>query len=350
VVLIFVLYGSATMSLEPKLVGQYLGFGVLVGGVAQLALVYWAARREGISLRLMRPKRDVKIASFLKLAIPTALSGGIVQVNLLVGQAIASAQAGAISLLQYADRLYQLPLGVIGIAIGVVLLPELTRAWAAEKREQAAKLMDQSLEFSSFLVLPSAVGLYVLADPITALLFERGAFTRETTLMTADAVEWFAIGLPAFLLIKVFTPAFFARLDTKTPMWLAALNAALNVIGSLVLFKTYGHVGIAMATAGSAWVNAIGLGAVLAIRKIYLPQKATLMRLLGTVAASIGMGALAYLANQQIGTTLLDAGLLTRIFANLGLIGGLGLVYLVLAVAFRAINLSQLRGFLSKAN
>jgi putative peptidoglycan lipid II flippase len=184
------------------------------------------------------------------------VTGGATQINLLVGQMIASAQDGAIALLNYADRINQLPLGVIGIAIGVVLLPELSRALKAGKAEEAAHLQNRSLEFALGITVPATVGLMVMPTPIINILYERGAFTPETTAMTASALAAFASGLPAYVMIKVFQPAYFAREDMKTPMRFALVQVVINIALSLALFPYFGHVAIALSTSVSAWVNA----------------------------------------------------------------------------------------------
>ncbi|MEO0496637.1 MAG: murein biosynthesis integral membrane protein MurJ [Pseudomonadota bacterium] len=333
-----VLSGAADRS-----IGIWLSVGVLAGGLAQFGLVYWALGREGFRFRLQRPRVTPEVRAFLLLAAPTAAANGIVQINLLVGQAIASAQAGAISLLQYADRLYQLPLGVIGIAIGVVLLPELTRVLAAGRDEEGADLMDRSVEFALLLILPSAVGLFVLADPITALLYERGAFTRDTTLAVADAIQWFAIGLPAFMGIKIFTPAFFARQDTRTPMWLAGLNAVINIVLSLALFPAFGHVGIAMATALSAWVNTIALVLILAGRGLYSPKPFALRRIAFIIWGSVILAGIAVGAQYGFADTMLDGGLILRLGSIAAVIGGAAAAYFAFLHFTGAFPLSTLR-------
>nr|MCH9672218.1 polysaccharide biosynthesis C-terminal domain-containing protein [Gammaproteobacteria bacterium] len=219
--------------------------------------------------------------------------GGITQINLIIGQIIASAQDGAIAVLSYADRIYQLPLGVIGIAIGIVLLPELSRALksASQSPEHAESdnvhsLQNQSLEFAMALTLPAAVGLALLPDAIINVIYERGAFTADITALTADVLYAFAWGLPAFVLIKVFTPAFFAREDMRTPMWFAGVSVVVNIAGSLWLFPHYGPVGIAIATAVASWVNAIALATTLARRSMLSVLPSTLRRLMLIVFAS----------------------------------------------------------------
>src|SRR5690606_14100009 len=167
------------------------------------------------------------------LGIPGLISGGITQINIVVGTIIASLQAGAVSYLYYADRLYQLPLGIIGVAVGVVLLPDLSRKLRAGDGDAAHDSQNRSLEFALLFTVPAAVALVIAAGPIIGVLFERGAFSSLDTHATAAALAAFAIGLPSFVMIKVFQPAFFAREDTRTPMWFAAINLVVNAVGSL---------------------------------------------------------------------------------------------------------------------
>lgn len=250
--------------------GYILAGGVAIAGVAQLAMLWIAVRRAGIKLAFRRPRYSESMKRLVELGIPGVISGGITQINIVVGTIIASLQAGAVSFLYYADRLYQLPLGIVGIAIGVVLLPELSRKLRAGDSRGALESQNRSLEFGLMLTLPAAIALAVAAEPIIGVLFERGAFSASDTAATAQALIAFALGLPAFVLIKVFQPAFFAREDTKTPMWFAGVSMLVNVLGSLVLFywfKALGwmpHVGIALATSAAGWVNAVLLWYVLA--------------------------------------------------------------------------------------
>src|SRR5690606_15480492 len=192
----------------------------------------------------------------LILALPAAATGGITQINLVIGQMIASTKEGDIAVLQYADRVYQLPLGVVGIAVGVVLLPELARALKAGNLREAANLQNRSVEFALFLTLPAAAGLLVMSEEIVRVLYERGAFTVETTSKVSAALAVFGLGLPAFVLIKAFTPGFFAREDTRTPMIFAGVSVAVNVTLALTLFPVMAEAGIAAAESTAGWVNA----------------------------------------------------------------------------------------------
>ena len=220
-------------------------------------------RRVGVRIGFERPRYTDGMKRLLELGIPGVISGGITQINIVVGTVIASLQAGAVSFLYYADRLYQLPLGIVGIAIGVVLLPELSRKLRAGDMAAVHESQNRSLEFALMLTLPAAIGLGIAAQPIISVLFERGAFTASDTTATAWALVAFSVGLPAFVLIKVFQPAFFAREDTRTPMWFAGISMIVNVVASLALFYWFSaiglmpHVGIALATSAAGWVNAI---------------------------------------------------------------------------------------------
>lgn len=245
--------------------GYILAGGVFLAGFAQLAFVWRAATRAGMTIGLRRPRLTEGVRRLVALGIPGLVAGGITQINLVVGTIIASLQAGAVSYLYYADRLYQLPLGIVGVAVGVVLLPDLSRRLRAGDHAAAMDSQNRSLEFALLLTLPAAVALGAAAEPIIRVLFERGAFTPADTSATSAALAAFAIGLPSFVLIKVFQPAFFAREDTATPMRFAAVNMAVNVAGSLALFFLFlriglqPFVGIALATSLAGWVNALML-------------------------------------------------------------------------------------------
>ena len=216
-----------------------------------------AARAWAWTAKLRWPRLTPGVRRLVKLGIPGVIAGGITQFNILIGTIIASMQESAVSFLYYADRIYQLPLGVVGIAIGVVLLPDLSRSLRSGDDAAVSASQNRSLEFAMLLTLPASVALFVVPGPIIQVLFERGAFTAADTEATALALAAFAWGLPAFVMIKVFSPAFFAREDTKTPMYYAGAGLVVNVALSLALFPFFGHVGIAVATTISGWVNAL---------------------------------------------------------------------------------------------
>ena len=241
---------------DKRTIGFYMSWGVLIAGLAQLTMVTFAMRWAGFSVTLRRPRWTKGLKRLLVLAGPAALIGGITQINLFVGQAIASFKPGAVSMLQYADRPYQLPLGMVGVAIGVVLLPELSRALKAGRLREAQHTQNRSLEFALFLTVPAAVALFVLPEPMIRLIYERGAFDPSATPAVAAVLGLYALGLPAFVMIKVFSPGYFAREDTTTPMIATLISAGANIVMSLVLFWLIAERGIALATTIAGWVNA----------------------------------------------------------------------------------------------
>ncbi len=213
--------------------GLTLAWTVPVTGIAQLAFTWWMARRVGFAPRLGWPRLTPDLRRLLTIAGPAVLAGGVVQVNLLVGRQVASFFEGAVAWLSYADRLYQLPLGVVGIAIGTVLLPDLSRRLRAEDAEGGRNAFNRATEISLAQTVPAAVALVVIAYPLISVLYERGAFDREDTVATAWTLAVYGLGLPAFVLHKVLQPLFYAREDTRRPfnyaVWAMVVNAGVAV-------------------------------------------------------------------------------------------------------------------------
>lgn len=298
IVLVSVMLLAASQGLEGSAeAGIMLSWGVAVAGALQLFMLALATYRAGMGLGLRRPRLSEDVRQLIRLGIPGVISGGVTQINIVVGTMIASMQAGAVSFLYYADRLSQLPLGIVGIAIGVVLLPDLSRKLRAGEDAAAMDSQNRSLEFGLLLALPAAVALSVSAGPILTVLFERGAFTAADTAATAPALIATAVGLPAFILIKVFSPAFFAREDTRTPMRFAVISMIINIFASLALFFLFSqlgllpHIGIAIAGTISGWVNALLLWGTLARNGNFELDARLLKRLPRIILASAIMGA-----------------------------------------------------------
>ena len=256
----------AILTLEAPDTAFWVAIATMLGGVAQLALVYAAIRRTGMLPRIGLPKLDPEVRQFWVLAVPAIVAGGITQINIFVGTVIASGADEVMSIIYNADRLYQLPLGIIGIAIGTVLLPELSRHIGAGRADEARVSQSQSLFLSLFLTLPAAAALAAIAVPIVRVLFERGAFGPADSVLVAEALVAFAVGLPAFVLIRVLQPGFFSRKDTRTPTVFAAISLVINIVISLALFDSLRHVGVALATSIAAWVNVALLAVFLARR------------------------------------------------------------------------------------
>ncbi|MFT3988681.1 murein biosynthesis integral membrane protein MurJ [Aestuariivirga sp.] len=271
--------------------GYIFAWGIFASGIAQYALLAIACRRAGMPLFPRFPKLTPDVKRVFYLSIPGIVSGGIMQINLVIATMIATTIDRAVSYLYYADRLYQLPLGVIGVAIGVVLLPDLSRKLRAGNTDGALNVQNRSLELSLFLTIPAAVALMAIAAPILHTVFEHGAFRREDTLAVAPAVLAFAAGLPAFSMTKVFQPGFYAREDTATPMRFAIISVVVNVVASFTLSRFFGHVGIAMATTLAAWVNCAQLGITLQRRGFFTMDQRMKQRLPRIVLSGLGMGA-----------------------------------------------------------
>jgi putative peptidoglycan lipid II flippase len=234
--------------------GLTLAWTVPFAGIAQMAMVWLAARREGMTLVPRRPRLTPELKRLLAIAAPAALAGGVVQVNLLVGRQVASFFDGAIAWLNYADRLYQLPLGVVGIAIGVVLLPDLSRRLRAGDAEGSRHAANRAAEFSLALTFPAAIALIVIPLPLASVLFQRGAFGPEDAQATAAALAIYGVGLPAFVLQKVLQPLFFAREDTKSPFRYALVSMVANAAIAVGLMPVIGFLASALATSVSGWL------------------------------------------------------------------------------------------------
>ncbi|AKI02607.1 murein biosynthesis integral membrane protein MurJ [Hoeflea sp. IMCC20628] len=349
VVLVASLVAAGYLDLSAPIIGEVLGWSVTVSGLLQLGLLVWALKREGFGLGFVRPRLTPAVKRLLWLALPAAVTGGITQINLLIGQIIASAQDGAIAIINYADRLNQLPLGVIGIAIGVVLLPELSRALQAGDMKEAKYLQNRSLEFGLAITVPAAVGLALLPEPIIALVFERGAFTRETTLVTASVLAAFSIGLPAFVLSKIFTPVFYAREDMRTPLKASVVSVVINIVGSLVLFPRLGVMGLAIATSLAGWISVFYLGQQLFSRDLFRPAAVTIRRIGLIVIGAALMGGLLWWTKATFPHWLLDASLLVRLATVLMTIAAACVVYFGFAFATGALNRAEFARLLKRS-
>ena len=323
-------------------VGDALAYGVLLAGFAQVGLVAHAARRAGMGLRLRRPTWSPAMKRLVALGVPGMLAGGVTQVNLLIGTIIASFYDGAVAWLNYADRIYQLPLGVIGVAIGVVLLPELSRRVRADDGAGARGAFNRATEFSMALTLPAAAALIAIPGPIAATLFARGAFSEADAAATAAALTIFAFGLPAFVLQKVLQPAYFAREDTRTPLKFAAISMLVNTVVSVGGAAYLGFLAIPVGTALAAWINVILLwrGGIAFGDALALDSRLA-RRLPRIVIASVLMGLLVSIGAATLADPLATPGL--RWVALLGLVGFGGAVYGASALAFGAASIADLK-------
>jgi putative peptidoglycan lipid II flippase len=344
IILIGVLAYAWYEGMDGPAVGYGLAWGVLAAGIVQLAIVWVAVRHAGVSIGFRRPRLTANVKRLLWLALPAAITGGITQINTLIGTAIASGGEGAVSSLSLADRVYQLPLGVVGIAVAIVLLPELARALKAGNLVEASNLQNRSVEFTLFLTLPAAAALLVMSEPIVRVLYERGAFTAEDTLLVARILAIFGLGLPAFVLIKAFTPGYFAREDTRTPMIFAAISVAVNVSTALWLFPSMGAPGIATASAIAGWVNAALLFGVLIRRGHWGSDAGLNKRTPRLILASAVMAGAIWAAVAYLGPQLASASPVYTQAATLAVIVvGAMLVYFAAAFGLGGADIGMIR-------
>ena len=329
--------------------GYIFAWGVSIAGVAQYMLLAVACRRAGMPLVPKWPKLSDDVKRVLALSVPGIISGGIMQINLLIATVIATSIDRAVAYLYYADRLYQLPLGVIGVAIGVVLLPDLSRKLRAGDTQAALNSQNRALELSLFLTIPAAIALMAISGPILHTVFEHGAFSASDTLSVAPTVLAFAAGLPAFAMTKVFQTGFYAREDTATPMRFAIIAVVINIAASFTLSRWFGHVGIAMGTTISAWTNTALLGLTLSRRGHFDLDdrlRGRLPRILvsGFLMGGILLGGRLLLAGNYVE----GAGFLAALW-GLALLVGLGISsYFVLAHITGAMRLVEMKSMMKR--
>lgn len=338
-----------------EVTGMAAAWAVFVGGIIQLAVLMYGMSRQKFTLRLKRPRLTPSMRRLLALGTPGFISAGALQINLIVGTNIASQEAGAVSWLMNADALYQLPLAIIGIALANVLLPDLSRKVKEGREEEAISTLNRSIEFAALFCFPAAGAFLVMAVPICDALYRglagdalstfgiaRSAFTVEDAVKTGSALALFGIGLPAFVLHKVFSPAFFAREDTKNPMNYAFVAIFLNIALSLALFPILGFLSVAIATSVSAWVQVVLLALHLRHKKYFQPDNRLFHRIVRILLASAAMG---YVLQQSLVYMPTIASyvwgrewIATLAIAALGMI-----VYGLLALALRAYSLKDLK-------
>jgi putative peptidoglycan lipid II flippase len=324
--------------------GPVLAWALTAAGGAQFLWLAISCSRAGIGLRLRRPRLTPAVRQTLRIMGPGVLGAGVTQINLLISTALASLlPEGSVSFLYYADRLNQLPLGVVGIAVATAILPPLSRQVRSGDHAGAMTTQNRGVELALLLTLPAATALAILALPILEVLFQRGAFGPRETTATAAALIAYSAGLPAFVLVKVLTPAFFARHDTKTPVKVAIVSLATNLGLTLILMQFLAHVGVAIALSAAGWLQALILLTLLARRSEFRFDARARANLPRIAAATIGMAAV------LIGLRLALTPLLTetapwRLAALAGLVAGGFATFMLLILALRVTGWRELRG------
>lgn len=328
-------------------VGHALSWGVTLSGVAQLGLLIAAVRRGGMALSFPRPRLTPQVRVMLRRMAPGLLGAGVTQLNLAVDVVIASLlPPGTVSVLYFADRVQQLPLGVIGTAVGTAVLPLLSRQVRAGEASAAIGTLNRAVEYALFLTLPAALALILCAHPIILVLFGRGEFEATSVSYSSQCLAAYALGLPAFVLVKVLAPGFFARGDTGSPVKVGVACVLLNLGLNLAFMGPLAHVGPALATSLAAICNVAGLAAVLGRRGHLRPDRQLRRRALGMFAASAAMG-LVLLALRPLLFGAPSHGPL-RLLALAALIGGGMLTYAAAAQAFGAYDLRDVARMMSR--
>jgi putative peptidoglycan lipid II flippase len=325
----------------------YLIWAVPIAGVVQLAALWRAAQAAGLPIRLGRPRFSPEMRQLVRIALPAALANGVLQINLLVGQLVASQHPGAVSWLYGADRLYQLPLGVVGIAVGIVLLPELSRRLQAKDQTGAKQAFASGTEITLALSLPAAMALCVVPYPFVSALFEHGATSRLDAQAMALATAIYGLGLPAFVLQKLLQPLYFAREDTRRPFRFALVGMGVNAALAVGLMPFIGWLAAAIATSLSAWamVGLLFWGA-RGFDNILKPDTALKHRLLRMCIASLILGVALYSIQFFISPAITSVS--GRIvYALFLVIAGAGL-YLWLGERLKAFSLQEIKASFKK--
>ena len=287
VVLILILLFSK--SLGDKLV-YYLSYGVSIAGILQLLFLYkYVIKYYSLKFNFTLSVRK-KVKFFFKKLLPSIFSSGVTQINILIGTIIASFQASAVSYLYYADRVYQINLAIAGIAIGVVILPQLSKHIQSGKKNKIKLIQNKALELSLFLSIPATIALIIGSKQIISALFGYGSFDETSVNNSSLALYYFALGLPAFAFIKVFSSFFFANHDTKTPFYISLISVILNISISLFYFNEVGFIIIPIATSISSWFNSILLFLFLKNRNLFFFNKIFFVKFIKIIIASILMG------------------------------------------------------------
>ena len=325
------------------LTGEALAWAVAAAGLAQFLWLMFSCWRARLPLSLPWPRLTPEVRRLLRIMVPGVFGAGVLQINLVVSTAMASLlPTGTVSYLNYADRLNQLPLAVLGIAVGTAILPPLSRQVRLGDDEAANATQNRGLELALLLTLPAAIGLALAAQPILAVLFQHGRFTAADTAATAPALAAYAAGLPAFVIVKVMAPGYFARQDTKTPVKIGAATMAVNVALTLGLGLLLAQTGIALALSIAGWVNALLLILVLGRRGHFTLDRRTRRALPRILLAALGMGVLLLLLEWLLAGAFAGRFAL-KLLALAALVGGGLAGFALLALAFGVADLQELR-------
>ena len=323
-------------------IAYLVAWAVTASGVMQLVWLFIWVRVEGFRPRLLWPRLTPEVKRLGIIALPAAIGGGAYQINTLVQlYFLNQLESGALSHMNYADRLNQLPLGIIGIALSTAILPTLSRFVGSKNREGADRIQSDAIELAMLLTLPATVALAICGIPFVTMIFQGGRFDLADAAVTGDVLTALVMGLPAYVLVKVLVPAFYARADTRTPVYAAFAALAVFVTLNIVFLERFGVVGVAAASAIGAWLNAGYLYAVLVVRQYYKAPGALLLRIARQIVAAAAMGAALWFARDLL-TGYYAAGVFARLFALVVLVACAAIVYFGVAFAIGAVDRERL--------
>ncbi len=329
---------------DPQVTARNQSLAVSLSGLLQFLWLAWACQRAGVSLKLRRPRLTPEVKRLLTLIWPAAAGAGAVQINLVISTALAARllSHGSVTYIYMADRLNQLPLGLIGIGLGTVLLPTISRQLGAGQQAEAMATQNRGLELALLLALPATVALVICGEPIVAALFGYGRYHANDTHATAQALAAFSLGLPSYVLVKVLTPGFYARQDTRTPVRYAMQSMVVNLVGNLILIPTIAHMGPPLATAVASTANVAMLYVTLRRRGHFIPDARLLRRAPRLALAALAMGVVLYFCEGRL-MPYVHAGWMARIVTMAVLVGAGAAVYGIAAILLGAFSRDDLQ-------
>lgn len=331
-------YFIGTRGASVEQVAYGIAWAVTGAGVMQLAWLFYWTRVEGFRPKVMWPRITPEVKRLSIIALPAAIGGGAYQINTLVQlYFLNQLDSGSVSYMNYADRLNQLPLGIIGIALSTAILPTLSKFVGGDNREGADRVQSDAIELSMLLTIPAAVALAVCATPFVTMIFQGGRFDLADAAITGQVLAALVLGLPAYVLVKVLVPNFYARADTRTPVYAAFISLAVFIAFNVAFLQRWGVLGVAAASVIGAWINVAFLYAVLAKRDYYKVPLALLGRVLRQLIAAAAMGLALWYARDLL-TDYFAAGLFARLFALAVLVAASAIVYFSVAFAVGAID------------
>ncbi len=343
------LIAALLLSNNFQTVGHAMAWGLPVAGVLQFTFLIMCAKKAGLRLTIGMPKLNTDMRKVFRLMWPAVIGAGVVHINLFADVIIASfLDKGSISYLYYADRLNQLPLGVVGIAVGTALLPMLSRAMTKEDKGQARDLFNRSLEYCLLLALPASIALLVMPLTLMTVLFERGAFDAADSAISAGVLRAYAIGLPSYIAIKVFSTAHWAREDTTTPVRISVIATALNILLSIVLVQFIGVAGIALGTGLTGWLQFVLHMRALRDHDAARFDAKFMINAQKIILASCVMGVGVYILNAALQGVIVDGSILVQITALVGIVASGMLLYTGAVLSMKVVRVSDLKRYAMK--